>query len=173
MSQYKPFKDDILRLLREGMPARQIARTLGCSIAAVMNYKRLAASSEAAQGEEGSQRSSQTPSTPEPESEPISERAVAGAGHERGRGLLWTIALDPSAPPAARVNAVDKLREIESWDFLVKRDDRALPPPLSRAELVQRVSTMLSCLDDDVILEALVPLNLPGFPVQGSLSRAK
>ena len=134
MSNRPRYRDECIRLLEQGLGVRQIARQVGCSATTVMKYKRWA-------------------KIPEPGA--LVEPVVPGElkGSARGRELLWAIASDPSAPQSSRVQAVDKLREVEEWGASVT--ERRLPPPLNRDELVERQLVLLESLEAGVLAEVL------------------
>lgn len=148
-----PHKEEIRRLLGEGYGIRQIARMVGLSHTAIRYHQRQLQGTAPSEklptnkARKGDRRLREFRQDAKPTSVEVS--------HERGRGLLWTIALDPAAPPAARVNAIDKLREIESWDFLVGKHERTLPAPLTRPQLVERLACLLGSVEEDVLREAL------------------
>lgn len=73
---------------------------------------------------------------------------------QRGRGVLWNILHDPSSPPQARVQAFNTLAESERWGL---DDDmqRRLPPPLSRADLIDRQGVLLRSLSPPILAEVL------------------
>ena len=126
------YRDDCIKLLEQGFGVRQIARQLGCSPMTVMRYKRWA-------------RVPEVPAAEVP--------GLASTGSDRGRELLWGIASDPTAPQSARVQAVDKLREVEEWGARVEH--RRLPAPLGRDELIERQLALLESLSPEVLGEVL------------------
>lgn len=141
------YDEEITALLSAGKTVAHVARTLGLSRQMVYAArKRLGLDHDARLRHPSPPPEDSTPTPPPPPPSPEVTKGLA---------VWWSIALDTTAPPAARVNAVDKLREIGAWDQILSRQETLLPPPLDAQDLCNRAVDLLEGLPSEV-LEAVL-----------------
>jgi len=158
---------DIIRSDHElGIETKRIARRLNRSSATIRAFlnRESKPSIHTLQSESSTDHKTdldplQHPSDISHPSPPPDDRTERGG---RGRAVLWTILHDGSAPPVSRIRAFEALDESERWSR--DHDERRLPPPLSRAELIQRQVSLLLSLDDQILSEVLAQVRLSQAP---------